>query len=140
MEIEYRENGLTAEALAGLRNQEGWSHTLASQAKRALEHTPFSVAVFLGGEIIGMGRLVGDGALIWYIQDVIVAPEHRGKGIGAGIVRRLTDYAIAHSEGGTNVAIGLMSARGKEAFYEKLGFYRRPNDHEGAGMVMRIKA
>lgn len=139
MSIEYRENGLTAEALARLRNREGWTHTEVFQAQKALERTLFSVAACSDGEIVGMGRLVGDGALIWYIQDVIVAPEHRGEGIGRAIVVRLVEYAKANSLPGTGVAIGLMSARGKEPFYEKLGFYRRPNDHEGAGMMIRTR-
>jgi hypothetical protein len=49
------------------------------------------------------------------------------------------DYAMKESMPGTNVTIGLMSAKGKEAFYQKLGFYERPNDHEGAGMMIRAK-
>jgi len=140
VDIEYRENALTAEALAGLRNQAGWSHTEVFQAEKALERTLFSVAALSGGEIVGMGRLVGDGVLIWYIQDVIVVPERRGAGVGSEIVRRLVEYAKAHSLPGTNVAIALMSAKDKEPFYEKLGFYRRPNGHEGAGMMIRAKA
>jgi GNAT superfamily N-acetyltransferase len=139
MEIEYRDNGLTAEALAALRNREGWSHTEIFQAEKAMERTLFSVAAFAGDEIVGMGRMVGDGVLIWYIQDVIVVPEHRGEGIGRAIVSRLVEYAKANSLPGTGIAIGLMSARGKEPFYEKLGFYQRPNEHEGAGMMIRTK-
>lgn len=140
MGVEYRENALTAEALAGLRNQEGWSHTRIDQAQKALENTLYSVAAFAGGQTVGMGRLVGDGVLIWYIQDVIVLPEYRHGGVGSTIVRQLVAYAKAHSMPGTNVAIGLMSAKDKEPFYEKLGFYLRPNDREGSGMMMRVKA
>ena len=139
MDIRYLENGLTADALAGLRNREGWSYTQVPQAQIALDHSIYFVAAVYDGAIVGMGRLIGDGALIWYIQDVIVVPECRGQRVGATIVRMLIDYAVSHSEPGTNVAIALMSARGKEPFYEKLGFYQRPNDHEGAGMMIRLK-
>jgi GNAT superfamily N-acetyltransferase len=139
MSIEYRENALTAETLAGLRNQADWTHTEVSQAEKALKNTIFSVVAVLDEVIIGMGRLVGDGALIWYIQDVIVAPEYQGGGVGTAIVRRLMDYVLRESMPGTNATIGLMSAKGKEAFYQKLGFFERPNDHEGAGMMIRMK-
>ncbi len=139
MGVEYLENALTAETLVGLREQAGWSHTQIAQAEKALRNTIFSVAASSDGQIVGMGRLVGDGAMIWYIQDVIVVPEYRHGGVGTAIVRRLMDYAIRESMPGTNVAIGLMSAKGKEAFYRKLGFYERPNDHEGAGMMIRVK-
>jgi len=33
-----------------------------------------------------MGRIVGDGVTICYIQDVIVLPEYQGKGIGKAII------------------------------------------------------
>ena len=86
-----------------------------------------------------MGRLVGDGAMIWYIQDVIVVPEYRHSGVGTAIVQKLMEYARRDAMPGTSVAVGLMSARGKEPFYEKFGFYARPTEHEGAGMMIRIK-
>jgi len=139
MDIEYLDNAVTAEALACFRNQQGWQHTEVAQARKALENTCFSVAAFDGGKTVGMGRLVGDGAMIWYIQDVIVLPEYRGAGIGKAIVRRLLEYARSEGIPGTSVTIGLMAARGKEPFYEKLGFYARPNDREGAGMMIRFK-
>ena len=139
MSVSYQENALTAEALAGLRTQAGWSHTLIEQAHKALDHTIYSISAFDEGEIVGMGRLVGDGAMVWYIQDVIVLPPYRQVGVGSTIVRKLTDYAVKESMPGTNIAIALMSAKDKEPFYEKLGFVVRPNDHEGAGMMMRVK-
>lgn len=33
----------------------------------------------------------------------------------------------------------LVSAKGKEAFYEKFGFVARPNQDEGAGMQMWLE-
>ena len=40
---------------------------------------------------------------------------------------------------GTCVSLNLMSAKGKEAFYEKLGFKRRPSETDGAGMELIIE-
>ncbi len=139
MGVEYLENGLTAEALAGLRDLAGWQHIVAEQAKKALENTCFSIAAVEEGRVVGIGRLVGDGAMIWYIQDVIVVPEYRRSGVGTAIVQKLMDYVRSEAIPGTSVSVGLMAAKGKEPFYEKFGFYARPNDHEGAGMMIRIK-
>lgn len=139
MGVEYLENGLTAEALAGLRDMAGWRHTEVEQAKKALKNTCFSVAAVDDGRVVGVGRLIGDGAMIWYIQDVIVAPEYRRSGVGTAIVQKLMDYVRKEAMPGTSVSVGLMAARGKEPFYEKFGFSARPNDHEGAGMMIRIK-
>jgi len=51
----------------------------------------------------------------------------------------LMDYAKVNSISGEYVQIGLMSAKGKERFYQKFGFRSRPNDKEGSGMVVEIE-
>jgi hypothetical protein len=38
-----------------------------------------------------------------------------------------------------NSTVALMSAKGKEPFYEKYGFFIRPNVRYGAGMQIRWK-
>ncbi len=79
-----------------------------------------------------MGRVVGDGALYFYLQDIIVKPTHQGRAIGRQIVSKLTDEAVARAEIGAT--IGLMSAKDKEGFYENFGFQVRPTEQLGAGM------
>lgn len=74
------------------------------------------------GKLIGMGRLVGDGAMYWYLQEIIVLPEYQGLGIGTMIVEHLVDYAVKNSSTGKFTTIGGVSAKGKEGFYQKLGF------------------
>ena len=39
----------------------------------------------------------------------------------------------------TRVTVGLMAAKGKEEFYQKLGFRSRPNENEGDGMMINIQ-
>jgi len=67
---------------------------------------------------VGMGRLVSDGVSDGYIQDLVVLPHLRGKGIGKLMVKELVRSA---KERGL-VWIGLISEEGKNGFYEKLGF------------------
>ena len=139
MDIVYSENTLSPETLAFFRNQAGWGSTPVEQTEKAIERTLYSVTASVNDQVVGIGRLVGDGALIWYIQDLIVLPDFQGKGIGSSLVRQLQGYAVRNSLENTAVTIGLMSAKGKEAFYEKLGFQTRPNQGQGAGMVMRVQ-
>lgn len=80
-----------------------------------------------------MGRVVGDGALYFYLQDIIVKPNYQGQEIGRHIVARLTDNAVARAEVGAT--IGLMFAKGKENFYKHFGFQERPDVQLGAGMT-----
>ncbi len=71
-----------------------------------------------GGRIVGMGRVISDGASDAYIQDVVVLQDHRGRGIGREIVRRLADRCV---RAGISW-IGLVAEPGTQAFYEPLGF------------------
>ncbi len=70
------------------------------------------------GKIVGMGRVLSDGVSDAYIQDVVVLETHRGRGIGGGMIRRLTDRCVEARIGW----IGLVAEPGTQAFYERLGF------------------
>ena len=72
---------------------------------------------------VGMGRLISDGSSDCYIHDVVVFPEYREQRIGSRIVAALK--RIAELTGHT--WIGLISAPGKEQFYERAGFSRMEN-------------
>lgn len=65
-------------------------------------------------EVVGMGRLVGDGVMYWYLQEIIVMPQFQGQGIGTRIVNRLLDYIKENTTPGTFVSVVLTAATGKE--------------------------
>jgi len=69
-----------------------------------------------GGRVVGMGRVISDGASDGYIQDVVVLPEFRGRGIGRTIIRRLTDRCVAAGL----TWIGLVAEPGTQKFYQAL--------------------
>lgn len=136
--IDLVDNELNAEDFVRLRVEAGFMKTPLPQAERALENGLFAVTAIHDGKVIGMGRLVGDGAMYWYLQEIIVSPEYQGLGIGTRIVNRLIDYVKEGALPDSKVTVGLMAAKGKEGFYERLGFYGRPNDNCGAGMDVRL--
>ncbi len=82
----------------------------------------FLLARASGGEAVGMGRVISDGVSDAYIQDVVVKPAYRDRGIGREIVRRLTDRCL---EAGISW-IGLVAEPGTESFYEQAGFTPMP--------------
>jgi len=139
MEYEIQENVLLATDFLALRQSAGWGNSPKHQIEVGLKNSLFTISVVDKGNVIGMGRLVGDGVTICYIQDVIVLPEYQGKGIGKAIMERLLAYIKNNGFADTYIAVGLFSAKGKEEFYNKFGFYIRPNDNRGAGMEMIIK-
>lgn len=88
--------------------------------------------------LIGMARVIGDGVLNLYIQDVIIAKKYRGQGYGA----RLMDALIAALQDSypKDCTIGLFAAKGQAPFYERFGFLSRPSAITDAGMNAEIGA
>ena len=122
VEITLVDNGLTAEDFIRLKVATGFMDRPVEQVKKALKNGLFNVTAMHNGEVIGMGRLVGDGAMYWYLQEIIVLPEYQGQGIGKSIVNRLIEHIESTAIPGTKVEVGLTAVKGKEPFYKKLGF------------------
>lgn len=120
--VELVDNILQAEDFVKLRIETGFAEIPVEHARKALQNGLINVSALYNGELVGMGRLVGDGAMYWYLQEIIVLPRFQRKGIGSMIVNHLVDYAKANSATGKFTTIGGVSAKGKEAFYEKMGF------------------
>ncbi len=121
-EIRLVDNILQAEDFIRLRIETGFAQIPVEHARKALQNGLINVSAVYHGELVGMGRLVGDGAMYWYLQEIIILPEFQRKGIGTMIVNHLLDYAKANSITGKFTTIGGVSAKGKEPFYEKMGF------------------
>jgi len=79
----------------------------------------FLVAKSPERDIVGMGRVLSDGASDAYIQDVAVLERFRQRGIGREIVRRLAERCREARIGW----IGLVAEPGTQEFYEPLGFH-----------------
>ena len=106
------------------------------QVEKALKNGLFNVSAICDGQVVGMGRLVGDGAMYWYLQEIVVLPEYQGKGIGKSIVNRLLEHIKSAAVPSTIIDIGLTAVKGKEPFYEKFGFLVRST---GMGQLMEIQ-
>jgi len=117
-----------------LRAKVGWGSKNSEASRIALNNSLFSVCVMLENNIIGFGRVIGDGGVYLYIQDVIVLPEFQGQGIGKCIMDAVMDYLNTHTFPGTFV--GLMAAKEASGFYEQFGFVKRPPEGPGMFKIM----
>ncbi|MDF2565787.1 MAG: acetyltransferase family protein [Massilibacillus sp.] len=129
---EFVENIPSAEALANLRKLVGWREIDERSMAKGLANSLYAVFVKVEEEVIGTARVVGDSSTCFYIQDVIVKPGCQGLGIGTTMMHKVMDFIGENAC--TGATIGLMSAKGKEGFYEKFGFRRRPSESFGHGM------
>ena len=136
--LEIRENELDADTYLMLRNKVGWAKLSRKQAEYALKNALYSICVYLYGRPVGMGRIVGDGAVVSYIQDLVVVPEAQKCNIGGCILDKLIEYVKGITEPGTRMMLCLMCAKGREQFYLHHGFTARPTDGLGPGMIIYI--
>jgi ribosomal protein S18 acetylase RimI-like enzyme len=118
-----------------LRELAGWPVFSADIVSKAFANSFHGVCILNDeNNIIGMGRVIGDGAIYLHIQDVIVHPDFQKLGIGKMVMDNLMVYVA--SVAGKNMMVGLMCSKGREKFYKKFNFIERPNEKFGAGMVM----
>jgi GNAT superfamily N-acetyltransferase len=93
-------------------------------AEVALPKSLYGVVVKHQEQVAGMGRIVGDGAIFYYLQDIAVLPPHQGQGAGRIILERLVDFVQNNAP--EKAFVGLFAAKGTEVFYQKFGFQAWP--------------
>lgn len=138
LQISYTDS-MTPEEYNEIRVLVGYRALTPGQAERGLAHTTFLEAARDNGKLIGMGRILYDYGSTAYIADIFVHPDYQRKGIGSQIVKRLMSRTLDAAEAGERIFFILGAAKGKEPFYEQLGFLRRPNEMSGCGMSVYIE-
>lgn len=128
-EFELLEEIPDVEAYRRLRRIVGWEDVDFETAALGLKNALYSLTLKHKGEVVGCGRVVGDGAIYFYIQDIIVTPEYQGRRLGARIMEKVMGFIETHAR--DNSFIGLMAAKGVEDFYLRYGFETRPPDRPG---------
>ena len=128
-ELRLVERTPTTEEYRRLRDAVGWNEMTDEGVRAGLSSALFSVVLERDGEAVGCARVVGDGGIYFYVQDVIVDPELQGQGWGA----RLMDAVMRYLDGAARAGafIGLMAAKDVEALYLRYGFERRADDRPG---------
>jgi len=123
------ERAPTLDEYRRLRASVGWNEVDADGIVAGLSSSLYAVVLERDGEAVGCGRVVGDGGIYLYLQDVIVLPELQGQGWGARIMDAVMQYVEEAARPGSFV--GLMAAKDAEGFYLRYGFERRADDRPG---------
>ena len=82
-------------------------------------------------ELVGMGRVVGDGGTVFHICDMVVKPEWQKKGGGTMIMDGLMDFIEGLDI--SNAYVNLIAD--VDGFYEKWGF--KPTHPRSKGMFLK---
>lgn len=69
-------------------------------------------------ELLGIIRVVGDGATIIFIQDILVFPEYQRKGVGSALLKAVLDrYSDVRQ-----IELATDNTPNTVAFYKSMGF------------------
>jgi len=115
-----------------LRSRTGWGDIDESIARRTIGAACYTITLRRQGKLIGLARVMGDGALYFFLADLIVDSSLRGEGLGDRLMRAVTEYFDRSAKPGATIA--LIPLRGGESFYERFGFARCPDGPFGTGM------
>ena len=115
----------------------GWSAYTAhpETLERSLPGSRHVVTARRDGALIGLARVVGDGAVLAYLQDVLVCPEAQGQGIG----RRLVEEVLAPFDAVRQQVLLTDAEPGQRAFYEALGFVEAHDHDPGLRSFVRLR-
>ena len=125
---------LSAGEYCELRAAVGWQPIMEQQAQSGIDHSDYIIACKDADRIVGCARVFWDKGYIAYLADVMVKPEYQKQGIGKHMVSECISFVDRQLKEGWRIKIVIVSAKGKEPFYEKFGFELRPNQNDGAGM------
>ena len=115
-----------------IRKEVGFGEVTLQQSQDSLSNSLFCVSLYQAEKLVGFGRIVGDGVLYFYVSDVLVSPEMKGKGLGNKIMEELLSYLKRSATPLSTIA--LLSAPNREGFYQKHGFEICPNKYFGKGL------
>lgn len=116
----------TVEEYIQLRNSIGWKILKHDKIKKGLDNSIYCVCAEDKGNIVGFGRIIGDGATVFYIQDIMVNPSYQKQKIGTLIMEKIIDYINNNCTEGS--IIGLIGISGLDKFYKTFGFSYNQNN------------
>lgn len=105
-----------------LRADSGLSPVTEAQGEPALVNSWAWVHVRhrASGEVVAMGRVIGDGGWYFHIADMATLPEHQKKGLGQAVLEALLEKI--REEAPPRPYVTLMADEPGRPLYAKLGF------------------
>ncbi len=123
----------TAQEYVDLRiasNMGGGEKSLKN-ANIALKNSIYVVSVRDGDKLIGMGRIIGDGAITFVVSDIMVDKKHQGKGIGKLIMSEIDHFFDQIADNDSYIT--LIAVKPVDKLYSKFNFtYCEPSS---VGMI-----
>lgn len=117
-----------------MRLQCGLSPKSADAAAMGLPNSLFATCIRVDGDLVGMGRVVGDGGCNFEVVDVAVHPGHQRQGLGHRIMEAIMRYVARNAP--DSAYVSLIADHESPALYRKYGF--KPTSPVSIGMAFRV--
>ena len=118
--VELVERFPDAEDYCRLRAEAGMAPRTIEAAQRGLPNTLYGVSLLCGDEVVGMGRVIGDGGCFFIVVDIAVTPSLQGQGLGKRIMAALDAWLRANAPASADVS--LVADGDAKHLYARYGF------------------
>lgn len=107
------------EQVLALYNDAGWtSYTDEPDLlMKAIKNSLKVWTLWEGKKLIGLARIVGDGATICYLQDILILKSYQGCGLGSGLLKEI----LKANENIRQFVLLTEDSEKTKGFYKKLG-------------------
>ncbi len=112
-----------------LRQAAGLSLRDEAYVEQALENSIYGVFLREKDQLVGMGRIIGDGGTAYQIVDIAVSPEYQGQGLGKIIMDELHTYIEQSIP--KKAYISLIADGNAKFLYKKFNFIETAPDSVG---------
>lgn len=103
-----------------MRAAAGMHAKTAEAAARALPNTLYGVSLVRDGEVVGMGRIIGDNGCFFTIVDIAIVPELQGRGLGRRVMAALDAWLARNVP--ESAYVTLVADGDAKHLYAKFGF------------------
>ncbi|MFT6605904.1 MAG: GNAT superfamily N-acetyltransferase [Halocynthiibacter sp.] len=135
VEYELKSGVPSAKDFCRLRAVAGMTPRSEAAAEAGLPGTLHGVLALAEGRVIGMGRIVGDGGLVYHICDMAVEPGFQGRGIGRAIMAALMAHLKAEIK--AEAYVNLLADGPARFLYGEFGLELTEPETRGMGMWLR---
>ena len=130
---------MTVEEFVEFFNSVGWKLPAREQMEFAIKNSTKSFVVRRKGTAAATISWLGDYGMHWFMKDLIVHEKYQGQMMGTLLYRFVENFIKSTLKDNQKVCIDLRAAKGKEPFYQSLGFQIMSENETGSGMEKMIE-
>ncbi len=111
---------LNIESVIALLKQTYWASERTEEAIIKSIENSICYGVYESDDLVGFGRVVTDYSTVFWICDIIIDENYRGKNLGKKIVEKI--MATKEFDG----LLGILATKDAHGLYEQYGFVKEP--------------